>query len=159
MAIVHTSFPNELYALLLQDFPENLVMTLFVFSMLNLRLWDKRVIAISSLQSVTNLIRLLPIANGLHSIILLISLVIYTQFFTNKSLSKIFAVVLILFIIAGGLELTYSGALLKLTGLSYETAFANPFLRAGFALPYEIILLLLSLGKNYYNNRKGLLTH
>lgn len=51
-----------------------------------------------------------------------------------------------------------AGPLLKLTGISYETAFANPFLRSAFALPYEVVLGLAALGKNYYNCKKGLIS-
>ncbi|MEW6172458.1 MAG: hypothetical protein AB1510_05235 [Bacillota bacterium] len=157
--MIHASFQNEIYALLLQDFPESLVIVLFVFSMLNLRLWDRRVIAISLLQSVTNLVRLLPISPGVNLVILIISLAIYTQLFTKKKLSKIFIPILVCALITVAIGCTYSGRLLKITDIPYETAFANPLLRAIFALPYEIILLLLSLGKNCYNIRKGLITH
>ncbi|MEW6173290.1 MAG: hypothetical protein AB1510_09545 [Bacillota bacterium] len=157
--MVHTSFPNELYALLLQDFPESLVIVLFVFSMLNLRLWDRRVIAISLLQSVINLVRLLPISDGVHSIILIISLTVLIRFFTKRRLSRIFAVVMVGFIITLAAELIYIPPLLKITGLRYETTFANPLLRAAFSLPYEMLFLLLALGKNCYNNKKAMITH
>ncbi|MEW6574693.1 MAG: hypothetical protein AB1374_13805, partial [Bacillota bacterium] len=55
---------NLLYAMLLQDFPESVVSTLFVFSFVNLRLRDRRILYIALLQTVTNLVRLLPIAFG-----------------------------------------------------------------------------------------------
>jgi len=65
--------------------------------------------------------------------------------------------VLICFALIALAELAYAKPLLKLINLTYETVFANPFLRAAFALPYEIFLLALSLGKNYYNHKKGLI--
>jgi hypothetical protein len=65
--------------------------------------------------------------------------------------------VLICFAVVALAELTYFRPLLKVINLPYETVFANPFLRAACALPYEIILLALSLGKNYYNHKKGLI--
>ena len=151
------TFSNIIYALLLQDFPESLVVTLFVFSILNLRLRDKKVLHIALLQTVTNLVRLLPIAFGIHSVILIITLALYTRLFTKAQLSKIFMSILICFALIALAELAYAKPLLKLTNLTYETVFANPFLRAAFALPYEIFLLALSLGKNYYNHKKGLI--
>ncbi|KFD40443.1 hypothetical protein DK28_0206275 [Peptococcaceae bacterium SCADC1_2_3] len=93
----------------------------------------------------------------MHSVILIITLALYTRLFTKAQLSKIFMAVLICFAVIALAELTYVKPLLNLTNLTYETAFANPFLRAAFALPYEIILLALSLGKNYYNHKKGLI--
>lgn len=147
---------NLLYALLLQDFPESLVEALFVFSLLNLRLRDKGVLYVALLQTVTNLVRLLPVAFGIHTVILMISMVVYTRLFTGARLSRIFAAFLICIVIIATAELIYAMPLLRLTGITYETMFSNPFLRAAFALPYEIILLLLAAGKNYYNHKKGL---
>jgi hypothetical protein len=132
-------------------------MTLFVFSFLNFRLRDKKVLYVVLLQTITNLVRLLPIAFGIHSVIMIITLAIYTRLFTKAQLSKVFMAVLICFAIIALAELAYAKPLLKLIDLTYETVFANPFLRAAFALPYEIILLGLSLGKNYYNHKKGLI--
>ncbi|RJX22405.1 MAG: hypothetical protein C4570_01315 [Ammonifex sp.] len=157
--MVHETFPNLLWALMLQDFPESLIAVLFVFSILNFRFWDKRVLSISLLQTVTNLVRLLPIAFGIHTVILIISLVIYTCLFTGARPSRTFAAVLICFSVSAAVQVAYFMPLLQFTGLNYEVVFANPFLRAAFALPYEAILLLLALGKNCYNNRKGLVVN
>ncbi|MDN5347228.1 MAG: hypothetical protein PWP65_792 [Clostridia bacterium] len=155
--MVKETFPGIFYALLLQDFPESLVETMAVFSILNLRLRDKKVLFIALLQTLTNLVRLLPIAFGMHTVILSLSLAIYTRLITKAQLSKIFLAILITFVIIGVVELIYSEPLLKVTGLKYETVFADPVLRAAFALPYEIVLLVVALSKNYYNQRKGLI--
>lgn len=155
--MVHETFPNLLWALMLQDFPESLVIALFVFSMLNLRLWDKRVLAVAALQTLTNLVRLLPIAFGMHTAILTISLATYTRLFTGARLSRILNAVLICLGITVAAELIYVVPLLRLTGLSYAEMFANPFSRAAFGLPYEIVFLLLALGKNYHNRKKYVL--
>lgn len=157
--MVHETFPNILYALLLQDFPESVVITMAVFSLINFRLWDRRVLWVALLLTFTNLVRLLPIAFGMHSVLLIISLAIFTRFFTKAKLSRIFLAVVVCYAILVTAEMIYAKPLLKMTGLSYETVFYNPFLRAAFALPYEIILLLLALVKNYYNHRKGLITN
>ena len=151
------TWANFIISLLLQDFPESLIEVLFVFSILNLRLRDKKVLYVALSQTVINLVRLLPIAFGVHSVILIIALALYTRLFTKAPLSKTFLAVLICFALIALAELAYAKPLLNYTGLSYEKAFASPFLRAAFALPYEIILLGLALGKNYYNHKKGLL--
>lgn len=155
--MVKEAFPAVIYALLLQDFPESLVLALAVFSILGLKLRDKRIIYIALLQALTNLVRLLPIAFGMHSVLLLFSLVLYTRLFTRQPLSRIFLAGLVCFTIWAIAELIYTRPLLNLTGLSYTYAFTNPFLRAAFALPGEITLLVIALGKNYYNQRKGLI--
>jgi hypothetical protein len=151
------TFPNLLFALLFQDFPESVVVVLFVFSILNLRLWDRRVVMIAGLQTVTNLVRLLPLAFGMHTVIMVVTLSVYTHLFTGVRLSRILAAVLICVVIVLTAEILYGGLLLNVFNLTYEKAFANPFIRAAFALPYEIILLLAALAKNHYNYRKGLL--
>ncbi len=157
--MVHETFPDILYALLLQDFPESVAVTMAVFSLINFRLWDRRVLWVALLLTFTNLVRLLPIAFGMHSVILIISLAIFTCFFTKAKLSRIFLAIVVCYAILAIAEVLYIKPLLNITGLSYETVFFNPFLRAAFALPYEIILLLLALVKNYYNHRRGLITN
>ncbi|MEW6769850.1 MAG: hypothetical protein AB1330_00465 [Bacillota bacterium] len=151
------TFPTLLWALLLQDFPESLVMTLFVFGFLNLRLRDCRVLYIALLQTLTNLVRLLPIAFGMHTVILTISLVVYTRLFTGARLSRILVASLGCLTVLLAAEQVYVMPLLNLTELSYEEVFANPFLRAVFALPYELILLAIALAKNHRNHKRGLL--
>lgn len=151
------SFPTLAYSLMLQDFPESLVLTLAAFSLLNLRLWERRVFYIALLQTGTNLVRLLPIAFGMHSALLLISLTVYIRAFTGARLSRVFQAVIVCFAIVAGTELLYGGPLLRLTGLTYAAAFASPFWRAAFALPYEVVLLLVALGKDYYDRKRGLI--
>jgi hypothetical protein len=47
--------------------------------------------------------------------------------------------------------------LLHWTGTTFEECTVNPFLKAAFALPEELLLLLLALGINHYNfKKKGL---
>ncbi|MEW6172460.1 MAG: hypothetical protein AB1510_05245 [Bacillota bacterium] len=155
--MTHETMPNLLYALLLQDFPESLVVVLFVFSFLNLRLRDKRVIILAVLQTISNLVRLLPLANMMHTAIIVVLLAMYVRFFTGIKLSRIFIAILVCLIFNLVLELIYFEPLLKFTGIPYETVFANPFLRSAFALPFEIVIGLTALAKNYYNIKKGLI--
>lgn len=155
--MAHETFPNLFYALLLQDLPESLALTLAVFSLLNLRLRDKRVLWIALLMTLINLVRLLPVAFGMHSVILAISLAILVSFFTKVKLSRALIAVLISFAVIVTAELIYMGPLLNLTGLKYEVVFNNPFLRSAFALPDLTIILLIAFGKNYYNKKKGLI--
>ncbi len=153
----HETLQSVLTAFVLQDFPETVVLTMVVFSLLNLRLQYKNILIIALLQALTNQVQLLNIANGMHTIILIVSLGVYVRFFTKSLMSKILLAALISYVTLTIVELCYSAPLLKLTGLDYTTVYANPLLRATFALPYEIILLLLALGKNYYNHKRGLI--
>ncbi|MEW6424182.1 MAG: hypothetical protein AB1523_05460 [Bacillota bacterium] len=149
------AIPKELIAFVIQDFPESIVMTLVVFSFLCLRFEWRKVLTIAFLQALVNFVRLLPIAAGMHTVILIISLAVLVSVFTKIRLSRVFIAVLICFVILLSLELVYAKPLLRLTNLSYEVAFANPFLRALFSLPYELILLAIAIGKNYFNHRSG----
>lgn len=149
------TLPNTVYGLLLGDFPESLVTTLFVFSLLKFRLRDKRVLLVAVLQTFTNLVRQLPIAFGTHSLILVFSLAIYVRLITKAKLTRIFLAVLTCFALFVAAELSYSKPLLGFFDLDYQQGFDNPFIRALFALPSELLLLLLSIGINRYNRKKG----
>ncbi|MFA5383093.1 MAG: hypothetical protein WC364_00190 [Eubacteriales bacterium] len=147
--------PRELTALLIQDLPEGIVCTMAVFSFLCLRFDLKKIAAIAVLQSVTNLVRLLPIAFGVHTVVLVISLAVYVYLITKSRLSRVFLAVLVVFLINGVVEMTYYMPLLKITGRTYQEVFASPVLRELYSLPYELVLLAVALGKNYYNRRRG----
>jgi hypothetical protein len=145
----------EIIALLLQDFPESLVMTLLIFSLVKIKYEMKPILCITTLVAVTNLlVRQLPIAFGVHTVILLFSFAIYTRLFTRAQLSKIFLSLLLTMAILVAAETIYSNPLLNLTGLTYEECFGNPLLRAAFAIPGELTVLLVALIINHYNVKK-----
>lgn len=146
---------REITALLAQDLPESIVFTLVVFSFLCLRFDFKKIAAIAVLQSATNLVRLLPVAFGVHSVILIISLAIYVHLIARVRLSRVFLAVLGAFVICCLAEMIYSVPLMKITGRTYEEAFANPMLRELYSIPYQLVLLAVALVKNYYNYRRG----
>ncbi|AEG16345.1 hypothetical protein Desku_2834 [Desulfofundulus kuznetsovii DSM 6115] len=144
---------QALLALPVQDLPESITMTMAVFALLGLPLEWKKIAAVALLQTATNLVRLLPIAFGMHTVILTISLVIYTRLVTGAKPSRVFFAVLVCFIVISLVELISVKPLMAISNLSYEQAVKNPLLRGLFSLPYEIALLMLALGKNYYNQR------
>jgi phosphoglycerol transferase MdoB-like AlkP superfamily enzyme len=145
----------EVIALLLQDFPESLVMTLFIFSMVKITYETKPILWITTLMAVTNLlVRQLPIAFGVHTVIIILAFALFTRLFTRAQLSKIFLSLLLVMAIIVAAEMIYSQPLLKLTGLTYEECFGSPILRAAFALPGELTVLLVALVINHYNAKK-----
>ncbi len=155
--MIHVTLSNSLIAMVLQDFPECLVMVMLVFSILNLRFQPGTVLAIAGLQACTNLLENLPVIWWAHSIIFLLTLSIYTRIFTRALLSRILLAAVITFAVLILAEGAYALPLIRAAGVTPAESFANPFLRSAFALPYELFLLLLALGKNYYNRRRGLL--
>ena len=145
----------EVIALLLQDFPEGLVMTLLIFSLVKIRYEAKPILSIASLMALTNLlVRQLPIAFGVHTVMIIVAFALFTRLFTRAQLSKIFLSVLMTAAILVAAEMVYAEPLFNWTGLTYEECFANPFLRAAFALPGELTVLLVALVINYYNAKK-----
>jgi len=148
-------FTRELIALLIQGLPESIVYTMVVFSFLCLRFDLRKIAAIAILQCIMNLVLLLPIAFGVHTVVLIISLAIFIHFITKARLSRVFLAVFGVFAINGFLEMIYVAPLLKITGRTYQEAFANPVLRELYSLPYQLVLLAVALGKNYYNHRRG----
>lgn len=146
---------SEIIALLLQDFPESLVMTLLIFSLTKIRYETKPILCIASMMALTNLIvRILPIAFGVHTVILIFAFAIYTRLFTGAQLSKIFLSVLLTVAFVVAAEMVYAKPLFNWTGVTYEECFTNPLMRAAFALPGELLILLLALGINHYNYKK-----
>ena len=145
----------ELIALVLQDFPESMVMTLLIFSLAKIRYEAKPILSIAAIMALTNLIvRSLPIAFGVHTVILIIAIVFYTRLFTGAKLSKIFLSVLLTSALVATAEMVYIKPLLNWTGLTLDEVYANPFLRSAFALPEEVLMLLLALGINRYRFKK-----
>jgi len=142
---------KELLSLLLQDFPESIALTVAIFAFLKLRLNYKKILVICILQALTNLVRLLPIAFGMHTIILLISLTVYTRIFTGEKVSKILTSIIILFVIMAAMQAIYAKPLLKITNLSYEDVASSPVLRGLFCLPYELVYIGLAIFLNKKN--------
>lgn len=146
---------RELLSLLLQDFPESFVTVIAAFALLKLKFDYKKIFSISVLQTFTNLIRLLPIAFGMHSIILLIALNIYIRIFTKGKMPKILTATILLFIIMIAMQTVYIQPLLKVTNLSYEDVASSPALRAAFTLPYELVFLGLAVFLNQKNKKQN----
>ncbi|HOV79670.1 MAG TPA: hypothetical protein PK728_06135 [Bacillota bacterium] len=143
-------FEKELFSLILQDFPESLIITLICFDLLNLKFVFKKIMIISLLQTLTNLVRLLPIAFGMHTIILTISLALYIRITTGKKLSSIFlAVITCVFVILAS-QAVYFKPMLNYLGVSYQDMVWSPVLRAVFSLPEYAALLLIPAAKRIY---------
>jgi len=153
--MIHQTLTNVIYFLILQSFPESLVMVLATFSFLKLCLWDKRILFIAVLQTLTNLVQLLPIAFGMHTVVLILSLTIYTRLFTRARMSKIFIAIFVCFAVIATSQMLYTTPLLNLIHMKYETVYASPVLSAAFSIPYELLLLALALFIDNYNRKKG----
>lgn len=147
-------FQKELLSLLFQDFPESFILVLAVFALLKLRFNYKQIFAIAILQTFTNLIRNLPIAFGMHTMILIITLAVYVRLFTKAKMPKILASTILVFVIMVAMQAAYIQPLLNYTNLSYDLVDSAPILRAGFCLPYEIVLFLLAVVLNYKNKKQ-----
>ncbi len=153
----HVTPVNALIAMVLQDFPESLVVTMLAFSLLNLRFQAKHILAIAALQAVTNQLQLLNINSGVHVAIMIISLAIFIRVIARPLLSRSLLVSLVGYLALIVVELATVLPLFRMTGVAYPVEYANPFLRSAFALPYEVVLLLAALAKNHYNHRRGLI--
>jgi len=144
---------KEFLYLISQDLPESIVETLVLFALLHLRFEPKKFIIVAILQTFTNLVRLLPIAFGMHTMILMISLTIYTRIFTKEKLSKILTSVVLIFAFSVTMQTVYIPLLLKITNLSLEYIASSPALRAALSLPYELALLGIALILNNKNKK------
>ncbi|OAT87051.1 hypothetical protein [Desulfotomaculum copahuensis] len=149
------SVHNFFLLMVLQGFPESLAMTMFVFSFVGLRLEPGKILLVALLQTATNLVLLLPIAFGVHTILLIFALAFYVRLATDARLSKVMVAVVGCFVIVGVTEFLYISPLLHLTGLSYVTVTASPGLSALFSLPYDVLLVVMALVKNQRNKKAG----
>lgn len=143
----------ELMNILLQDFPEGIVITMACFALLKLRFDWKKILMISVLWALTNMVRHLPIAFGVHTIILTITLTIYLRFFTGAKLVDIFKATTLCLLIIVILQVTYTKPLFGVLEFSFDGFLTEPFYRALLTLPYEIFLFVLALVLNYKNKK------
>ncbi len=141
---------KELYSLLLQSLPESFFIAVACFSILNLKFAWNKILLISVLETLTNLIHFLPIAFGMHTVLLPITMALYIRIVTKAKLSRIFAAVIICLIVIIVSEGLYSNPLLKFMNLSYEDVIANPLLRALFSIPEYVALMLIPVVKTIY---------
>lgn len=146
-------FQKELFSLLFQDFPESFIFALAVFALLKLRFDYKKIFIVAILQTFTNLIRLLPIAFGMHTLILIITLSIYVRLVTKENMPKILGFSILVFVILTSMQALYAQPLLNITNLTYEQVAESPLLRGIFCLPYEIVILGLALFLNHKNKK------
>lgn len=144
---------KELLNLLLQDFPEGITVVMACFALLKLKFEWKKIFILALLWAITNLVRLLPITFGIHTIILTIMLTIYLRIFTRAKLLDIFKATILCLLIVGSLEIIYFKPLLHVTHFSYDYVDSVPILRSLFTLPYELVLLALAVFLNFRNKK------
>lgn len=142
---------KELLNLILQDFPESIIFAFVCFTLLNFKLEWKKIFIVSLLQTLTNLVRLLPIAFGMHTLILTISLVLYISLITKLRLSKVFIAVIICMVIVVISQAIYYYPMLRFFNLDIQDVVSNPITRAIFSVPEYIALLLIPTFKKSYS--------
>ncbi|MHB1043824.1 MAG: hypothetical protein ACYC0Q_13440 [Eubacteriales bacterium] len=142
---------DTLLSLLFQDFPESFLMTLVCFSFLRLRWRWRQILVVTALLTLTNLVRLLPIAFGVHSVIIVALLGIYLYLVTGVQLSRTFSAALLCILIMVVTQTLYILPLLKLIGKTYEEIAKDPFMRSLFSLPTFIVLFVVAMAKQRYN--------
>lgn len=146
-------YQKELLSLLFQDFPESFIFALAVFALLRLRFDYKKIFIVAILQTFTNLIRLLPLAFGMHTLILIITLSVYVRLVTKENMPKILGFSILVFVILVAMQAVYAEPLLNITNLSYDDVATSPLLRGVFCLPYEIVILGLAMFINKKNKK------
>lgn len=144
---------DTLLSLLIQDFPESFFISLVCFALLRLRWRWRQIFAVTILLTLTNLVRLLPIAFGVHSLILTFLLAVYLNYFTKVPLSKTFCAAVFCLVIITSTQLIYLTPLLKIIGLNLDEVLSSPVLRTLITLPYFTILLTVAIFKHRYNYR------
>lgn len=143
-------FEIELFSLILQDFPESVILTLICFNLLNLKLEWGKILIIALLLTFTNLVRLLPIAFGVHTIILTISLALYIRIITRQKLSSVFlAVITCVFVILLS-QVIYFKPMMDYFNVNQQDIVSSPVLRAVFSIPEYVALLLIPAVKRIY---------
>ena len=130
--------------------------TLFVLSLAKIRYDAKTIISIGFLTALTNLfVRLFThrIRNAYSNIYFCIC-IIYQAFYQGTIEQNIF-ICSHLYCLHSGSRINLFNAFIKMDRVDHEECRANPFLRAAFALPGEIFILLLALVINLYHKKRG----
>lgn len=149
------SVHNFFLLMVLQGFPESLAMTMFVFAFADLRLEPGKILLVALFQTATNLVLLLPVAFGVHTILLIFALTFYVRVAADARLSRVLVAVVGCFLIVGIAELLYVNPLLHITGIKFESSVKSPVISALFSLPYDVLLVIIALVKNNRNKKYG----
>ncbi len=141
---------NEVFFLIVQALPESIIITFVCFYLLNIQIEWKKILFISILETITNLVHYLPLSFGMPTIILVLAQAFYIRIATKYRLSKIFIAVITCLIVIALSESISTVLLLQFLNLEYEQVYSTPYLRALFSIPGYIFLLLIPVTRKSY---------
>ena len=145
---------KEALNFILQDLPEAIISTMFCFVFLNLRFKWKQIFVIAVLLSLTDMIELLPVVNGIRTIILMIAFVVYIKIITRENMSRIFIAVFAVFLLSAVGDSVLGASLQYVTGLSFTHVYNIPYLRALFSYPTLFMILVITYFLYRYKKNK-----
>lgn len=128
-------------ALVFQSIPESIVLVVLGLGLLGEYPGIPSIVVIGVIGSVTSyFIRRLPLEFGVHTFLSIIVLAVLMRFILKIAVSKGILAAFLGILAVGIIESVSIPAVSYLTGISFETALHDPWLRVVFPLPDEIIL-------------------
>jgi len=130
---------------ILQSFPESLIILTLGLLAIGLKPNFKKTVAAVSLATIFSyVIRSLPIAFGIHSVLQLVFLIIMTIFLLKHSPFQAIIAVLLGSLALGLSESLMVPIIIAISGITFQEILANPWLRVVVPLPYTFLLGMLA---------------
>lgn len=150
-----TMLKIPLLSLLFQGIPEGISFSALCFALLKQRLEWKVIIPMGTCAScLVYLVRLLPIAPGIHTCIVFLFMMIMLKLYTRQELSKVVFCDLLSLILLDSLEIAFTRLVSLIFNLSYTYMVQHVIIWILVGLPQVICLLLLALALNRRNTQK-----
>ncbi|KKM10279.1 hypothetical protein SY88_14565 [Clostridiales bacterium PH28_bin88] len=145
----------SLIKFIFQAIPESSGLVAAAMAVMGVPLNWRKIVLLGVLQAVSALvIRQLPVAFGIHTVLLIFLLVLYLRMATGAALSQAFKGVISSFVILIVSEIFSTQLLLSLTQVPIEQVATRPWLMVLFTLPQVVVLFVIALLVNRRNRRK-----
>lgn len=150
---------NLLIKFIFQAIPEEWGLVAAALAVMRLPLNWRRIAFVGTVLAVSAIIlRQLPVAFGIHTVLLIFLLVLYLRMATGAALSLTFKGAITSFVVLVVAEIFFSQLLLTLTEVPIEQVAVQPWLTVLFTLPQVGVLFVFALlmdRRNWRKNRRG----
>jgi hypothetical protein len=136
----------SLLSAIFQGIPESVALAFLALVLLKVRLDWKVIFIIGIIHTcAAYIIRMLPFAFGVHTVLLVLTLSFVVMFFTKKDIIEVVPMVLIVFILLITYEFVAFSLITNMLNVSFEMLFENEFIRIFIGFPQTLLLFLTGL--------------
>lgn len=131
---------------LINGIPESIGLIALSLALVGVRfLWVRIILAGTVLCTVVFIIRALPVAFGLHTVVGILLLVVFITTTTRVPTSRVFMAVFASFVTLAGLEIIIYELFFAMTKLDFQAIQSNELLWSLVALPQTVLLIIIAV--------------